>query len=270
MTITYASPTEIFAAVAPLAADPAAAAAFFDLDGTLAPIVERPEDARVPERTRELVERIAERYAGAGVITGREATEARRILGLERLTYVGNHGFEVLLPGEGEPEPAAALGDAAGRVGEFVAGLSSERLSGAQLRIEDKGAIQALHWRGAATEADAERVAFEIAAEAERAGLWTHRGRKVIELRPPVELDKGAGLRSVLRFVPARAAFYAGDDRTDIDAFAAMTALTEAGKLERAVRVAVVSDESPAAVAAAADLSVDGPEGFVSVLEALA
>lgn len=270
MTITYASPTEIFAAVAPLAADPARAAAFFDLDGTLAPIVERPEEARVPERARELVERIAGRYLSAGVVTGREAAEARRILGLEQLTYIGNHGFEILPPGAGEPEPAAELEGEAGRAGEFVSGLASERLSGAQIRIEDKGAIQALHWRGAGEEAEAERIALEIGAEAERAGLSTHRGRKVLELRPPVELDKGAGLESVLRFIPAKAAFYAGDDRTDVDAFTALAALTESGKLERAVRVAVVSEESPAEVAAAADLAVDGPDGFVAVLEALA
>jgi trehalose 6-phosphate phosphatase len=118
--------------------------------------------------------------------------------------------------------------------------------------------------------AEAVRIELVLGALAVRAGLGTLGGRKVLELRPRFELYTGAGLRSALRLIPAKAAFYAGDDRTDIDAFTALTALTEAGKLERAVRVAVVSGESPAALAAAADLSVDGPDGFVAVLEALA
>ncbi len=270
MGVTHASPTEISAALAPLSADPGRAAIFFDLDGTLAPIVDRPEDAAVPGRTRELVERIAGRYLSAGVVTGRRASEARRILGLDQLIYVGNHGFELMMAGHSEPEPAPALAGEADRAPRFVAALASDRLRSAGLRVEDKAAIQALHWRGADDEDAAERLAAEIGAEAEAEGLHTHRGRKVVELRPAVELDKGVGLRSVLRLLPAQSAFYAGDDRTDVDAFQALAEMASAGRLERAVRVAVISDETPAEVADAADLAVDGPEGFVAVLEGLA
>ncbi len=270
MSSPTSSPAEITIAIAPLAADPRRAAACFDLDGTLAPIIGRPEDAVVPSRPRELVGRIAERYAVAAIISGRQSLQARRILGLGALTYVGNHGFEVLHPGAEEPEPAPALEGMAGRAAEFVSGLAPDRLEGAELRLEDKAAIRALHWRGAADEERAEAIAYEIGAEAEAAGLFLHRGRKVLELRPPVELDKGDGIRALLEAARVDAAFYAGDDRTDIDGFRALGELVEEGVLDSAIRVAVVGDETPDEVSAAADLAVDGPEGFIAVLEALA
>ena len=267
---SLATPTEIFAAVAPLADEPRAAAVFFDLDGTLAPIVARPEDSGVPSRTRELVARIAGRYGLTGVVTGRRATDARRILGLEEITYVGNHGLELLGPDATGPEPVPALAGRETVAAEFARGIESERLRRAELRTEDKGAIVALHWRGASDLGRAERTAGEIEAEAEAAGLRTHRGRMVLELRPPVDVDKGDGISAALSGSGLSAAFYAGDDLTDADGFRALAGLRAEGELERAVRVAVLSEETPADVAEAADLAVPGPEGFVAVLEALA
>lgn len=266
----FATAAEIFDLIAPLAAEPLRGATFFDLDGTLAPIVARPEDSAVPSRTRELVGRIGERYGLAGVVTGRQALEARRILGLDQLIYIGNHGFEVLMPGEEEPEPAPALAGQETVAADFAADLDADRLAGAELRTEDKGAIVALHWRGADDVPGAESVAAGIASEAEDQGLHVHRGRMVLELRPPVELDKGAGLRSLLRHSPARTAFYAGDDRTDADAFRALGEMVAAEKLDGAVRVAVIAEETPPEVGEAADIAVEGPDGLISVLEALA
>jgi trehalose 6-phosphate phosphatase len=265
-----ATPSEIEAAVSPLVTEPGRAGALFDLDGTLAPLVDRPENTAVPAHTRELLERIAGRYALAGVVSGRQATEARRIVGLETLTYVGNHGFELLRPGDHRPQAAPALAGLQSRAAEFAAALDPGALARAGLRTEDKAAIVALHWRGAADEDAAEREANEIAAAAEAAGLHTHRGRMVLELRPPVAIDKGVALAALLAADPVDAVLYAGDDRTDADAFRALAGLVEEGRLARAVRVAVLAAESPAEVAAAADLAVDGPEAFVAVLEALA
>lgn len=271
MGVTYAGPADIYAAIAPLAAEPARAAAFFDLDGTLAPIVDRPEDAGVPSRTRELVERIGERYPLAGVISGRRAADAREILGLEGLTYIGNHGYEVLRPGADAAQPAPALAGEEETAAAFLRAVDVGRLEGAGLRTEDKGPIVALHWRGAADPTEAESAAAGIAADAEAAGLRTHRGRMVIELRPPVEIDKGIGLRGLLEVNQTiDAVFYAGDDRTDADAFGALGEMVASGALSATVRVAVVAEETPPEVAVSADLAVPGPEGFVAVLEALA
>lgn len=263
-------PAEISLALVPLAHAPARAAALFDLDGTLAPIVERPDAAAVPARTRELVARIADRFALAAVISGRRAADARRILGLEEVAYVGNHGFEVLAPGAGEVVPAPELAGHEEDAARFLAGLAPGALENGGLRVEDKGAIRALHWRGAAEEEAAGAQAEAIAARAEAAGLLTHRGRKVLELRPPVRLDKGNAVRALLARTNVEAALYAGDDRTDLDAFAALRALREAGQLETVLAVAVLAEETPLEVAELADLAVAGPEGFITVLEALA
>ncbi len=88
--------SEITSALSVLAEEPSDSAVFFDLDGTLAPIVDRPEDSAVPPGTRELVARIAGRYGLVAVVSGRRSLEARRILGLEQIAYVGNHGYELL------------------------------------------------------------------------------------------------------------------------------------------------------------------------------
>ena len=98
------------AAIEPLLAEPASAAVLCDLDGTLAPIVERPELARVPDAARVALARIADRYALTAVVSGRRATVAREIVGLEKLTYIGNHGFELLLPNAPEARSAPELG----------------------------------------------------------------------------------------------------------------------------------------------------------------
>src|SRR6478609_4318496 len=85
--------------LATLLTDPGSAAVLSDLDGTLAPIVARPELVEVPVRAREALERIASRFGLCAIVTGRRPEEARRIVGLDGIAYAGNHGFELLAPG---------------------------------------------------------------------------------------------------------------------------------------------------------------------------
>ena len=96
-----------------------------------------------------------------------------------------------------------------------------------------------------------------------------HWGRKVLEVRPPVVLDKGLGIATLLRGKELAAAMYVGDDTTDLDAFRGLRSLVESGSLACAVCVAVSSDEAPPGLAAEADLTVDGPGGVRELLEAL-
>src|SRR3954454_14846358 len=93
----------------PLRADPARSAILTDVDGTLAPIVERPEQAEVPPRAIELLAGLSERFGLVGCISGRQALEARRLVGLEGIAYAGTHGLELLLPHQGAPGLAPAL-----------------------------------------------------------------------------------------------------------------------------------------------------------------
>lgn len=256
--------------LARLREEPARTGILTDVDGTLAPIVARPEQAAVPDRATELLTRLSERYGLVGCISGRRAEEARRLVGVEGIAYAGNHGLELLLPGDEAPRFDPSLqgreGDAAG----FIAELGVEGLAEAGLRLEDKGPIQALHWRGAEDERDAEARAHEIAATAGRAGLELRWGRKVLELRPPGGGGKDAAVAALLATDGVTAVVYAGDDRTDLDAFRRLRELREGGELETAVCVGIVSDEGPPELAEEADLRVDGPAAWLALLEALA
>jgi trehalose 6-phosphate phosphatase len=257
-------------ALRPLTERPGEAAVLCDIDGTLAPIVERAEEATVPEATSRLLGRIARRYRVVACISGRGAAEARRIVGVGGIAYAGSHGAELLLPGQARAELVPAFATWADRVRDFALDRDSADLRMMRVRIEDKGAIVAFHWRGARDEAAALTAVQGIAAEAENAGFWTHWGRKVLEIRPPVPIDKGQAVRELLRRTPVRAAIFGGDDATDLDVYDTLAELRSEGQLDAAVCVGVRSDEGPPAIVERADLVVDGTPGFVQVLEVLA
>ena len=256
--------------IAPLRADPGSAAVLCDVDGTLAPIVGDPESAAVPEETRDALRALAGRYALVACVSGRRAIEARRLVGIDELTYAGNHGLELLAPRAEEAivDPAPTEGALTAR--EFVGELEGASLDGAGLRLEDKGPIQALHWRGAADEEAAERHAGEIAEAARKAGLEPHRGRKVLEIRPASGIDKGTAVERLLSGQRVERALFAGDDRTDLDAFRALRSLVAAGSLAAAVCIGIDSSEAPEELSREADAVVGGTEEFLGVLRALA
>jgi trehalose 6-phosphate phosphatase len=254
----------------PLTEDPGRAAIFCDIDGTLAPIVERAEDAHVREEVSVLLGRLARRYLLVACVSGRPAAEARRLVGVGGLAYAGSHGAELLDPGSKQPRLVPAFKSWEGRVRQFSTDHDTRELRLMRVRIEDKGPIAAFHWRGAPDE-DAARTRLEgLAQEAETAGFATHWGRKVLEVRPPVPIDKGQAVRDMVTRTGAAAAMFGGDDATDLDAFDALESLVQEGTLERAVRVGVSSPEGPSAIVERADLVVDGVSGFARVLEALA
>lgn len=254
----------------PLRADPGRAAVLTDVDGTLAAIAERPEGAAVPERASDLLRGLSERYGMVGCVSGRRAKEARRLVGVAEISYAGNHGLELLLPGEEEPQPDPSLLGRERDAAEFAAGLGGGELAELGLRLEDKGPIQALHWRGAADERAAEARAQEIAARAGRAGLDARWGRKVLELRPVGGGGKDTAVAALLAADGVSAAVYAGDDRTDLDAFRRLRELRDEGELELAVCVGVVSEEGPTQLGEESDLTVDGPGGWLEILGRLA
>lgn len=257
------------ARLAPLRREPERAAILTDVDGTLAPIVERAEEAAVPAAAREALAALSERYGLVGCISGRRAEEARRLVGLDSLAYAGNHGLELLLPGEDAVRPDPSVVGRETEAAEFLASLDGERLKFG-LRQEDKGPIQALHWRGSPEEAAAEARAHEIANEAGKAGLEPRWGRKVLELRPVGGGGKDGAVASLLADQRLDRATYAGDDRTDLDAFRRLRELQEEGQLSAAVCVGVLSAEAPAELVEESDVTVDGVRGWLAILEWLA
>jgi len=256
--------------LAPLLANPSEAAILSDVDGVLAPIVPRAEDAHVREETSVLLGRLARRYGCVACISGRSVADVRRLVGVGGIAYAGSHGAELLLPGSSRPRTIPAFKSWESRVRRFARGQDTPELRRVRARIEDKGPIVAFHWRGAPDE-DAARTHLEgLAQEAETAGFATHWGRKVLEVRPPVPIDKGQAVRELVTHANARTALYAGDDVTDLDAFDAFDELVAEGRVTAAVRVGIASDEGPRAIVDRADLVVEGTDGFARVLAALA
>src|SRR4051794_11230817 len=139
-------------AIAPLRADPSKAGVLLDIDGVLAPIVRHADDAHVPEPTRVPLIAVAKRYGLVACVSGRQATTARRIVSLGSITYVGNHGAELLRGGATEVEHDPELVAWAERVQRFAREAMTEELQRLRVRDEDKNVIAALHWRGAPDE----------------------------------------------------------------------------------------------------------------------
>jgi trehalose 6-phosphate phosphatase len=256
--------------LAPLKADPRHSAVLLDVDGVLAPIVRHADDAHVPEPTRVPLIAVAKRYGLVACISGRRATTARRIVSLGSITYVGNHGAEVLRGGRTEVELDPAVASWSPRMEAWAQEAWNEDLHRLRVRAEDKDVIRAYHWRGAPDETAAEEAVRKIAERAEKDGFVVHWGRKVLEVRPPVALNKGRGVERLLGETDMSAAVYVGDDNTDVDAFEALRRLTAEGRLQIGLCVGVRSDETPRELEAQADLLVDGPHGVRTLLSALA
>lgn len=229
-----------------LAAEPGRAAILLDVDGVLAPIVEVPHDAAVPEETQEELRRLHGRYALVACISGRSGADARRVVGVEELVYVGEHGLEL----------APEAGEWSGRLQTFAATVDWED-------VERKPLTVSFHYRRSENEDEALLMLNAVATRARHEGLVPHFGRKVLELRPPVGAHKGTAVASLLGERGIERALYAGDDTTDLDAFAALQAL------ELAVRVAVASPEGPTELREAADVVVGGPAELLQLLKRL-
>jgi trehalose 6-phosphate phosphatase len=253
----------------PLREAPGRSAVLLDVDGVLAPIVAQPGDAHMPETTRRPLIEVAKRYGTVACVSGRRASDARRIVAIGSIAYLGSHGSEVLRPGAIAPELDAELQAWTRRVQAFAHEAYGEKLRRLRVRLEDKEAIAALHWRGTPDEDESLAAIEDVAERAEAAGFATHWGRKVLEIRPPVRIDKGAGIVGLLADTDLEAAVYVGDDVTDLDAFRGLTELQERGRLGHAVRVGVRSDETPAELEEAADILVDGTDGVRLLLRAL-
>ena len=257
-------------ALAPLRADPLNSAVLLDVDGTLAPIVGTPEDAHMPETTRRPLIEVARKYGVVACVSGRRAADARRIVSLGTITYLGSHGSELLEPGKTTSVLDREMSAWAERVGRFATAAFTEEHRKLRIRVEDKQAIAAFHWRGAPDEELAREKVREIGRDAEAAGFHLHWGRKVLEIRPPLQIDKGIGIVKLLGSRDLAVAVYVGDDATDLDAFDGLDRLVERGRLGKALKVGVASDEGPSKLAEKADLMVDGTAGVRDLLRALA
>ena len=250
------------ATIAALAARPARTALLVDFDGSLSPIVERADDARPLPEAVSVLERLAGALGRVAVVSGRPVAFLTRFFGGEGVELVGHYGLERSVDGAYAVDP---------RVEPYLVAVAAatKELEARFPRalVEQKSGISVVaHWRPEpAREAEMLATAHELAA---RHGLAEWPARFAVELRPPVAVDKGDATRALVDGFDVAA--FAGDDRGDLPAFAALARATEEGRLARAVRIGVHSSEAPPELASAVDLLVDGPAGLVSLLARLA
>jgi trehalose 6-phosphate phosphatase len=256
-------------ALADVIAEPARALVAVDYDGTLAPIVERPEDARPAPGAVQGLAALADRVGACAVVSGRAALDAVALGGLDavpRLQVLGHYGLERWADGRLEaPAPVASVAVARRRLAELLADAP------AGVHLEDKHHSLVVHTRPAADPAGAlvaltapvRRLAAELALEVVP-------GRMVLEVRPP-GVDKGTALRALVAERRARAVIYIGDDVGDVPAFGVIDEVRQSGAA--GLKIASVDpalDDAPRELAVAADLILAGPAEVVTFLFALA
>lgn len=243
-----------------LRSDPSRALVALDYDGTLAPIVARPEDAVPAAGAVEVLTSLARRVGCVALVTGRPAQVVVDLGGMHAvpgLVVMGQYGAERWAAGRlTSSPPAPGLDEARAALAALVGRLDAE--------VEDKGLSLVVHTRNAAAGAQ-ERLAAPVGELARRTGLEVHHGRRVLELRPP-GFDKHSALLAVADPRPS-AVFFVGDDVGDGGAFDAVDEL-------RALAVPGLtvfsdSDEGPVSLRSRADLVVDGPAGVVALLRQL-
>ncbi|MCC5032768.1 trehalose-phosphatase [Streptomyces sp. WAC 00631] len=254
---------------------PERAVVALDFDGTLAPIVSDPGQARAHPGAVPALARLAPLLRSIAVITGRPADVAVRnggfsgVPGLEHLVVLGHYGAErwdavsaaVTAP---DPHPGVAA------VRAELPGVLDHNGARKGTWVEDKGRAVAVHTRRATDpQAAFEQLREPLTALAERHGLIVEPGRMVLELRPP-GIDKGVALTGYVRESGAGAVLYAGDDLGDLAAYAAVDELRSDGVPGLLVCSAAAAGEGAEELAERADVVVDGPEGVVNLLDALA
>lgn len=192
-------------------------AVFLDYDGTLTPIVDRPQDALLSPETRVVLEQLRQTHP-VGIISGRDLDDVRQMVGVEGIAYAGSHGFDILTP------DGHRIGQDEGWV-ELMAEVGSEleqKLDG--VTIEPKRYAVAVHYRGVDPESVPGIESVVREATARRSGLVVTGGKRIYEIRPDIPWDKGAALRHLLELLdltgPEVAPLYFGDDLTDEDALA--------------------------------------------------
>lgn len=235
-----------------------------DIDGTISRIAPTPESAVVEPAARAALQLLSETLALTGAITGRSALDARQMVGLDELVYSGNHGMELWRDGKLEQSPLAL------RYQPTINAVLDQLKSPGQfdgIFVENKVLTASIHYR-AVTDADnAEASILEELEHLIPSGeLVVTRGRKVIEIRPPVELSKGTSVAELADEYRLDGLIYLGDDVTDVDAFHALSRMRE--ELDIACfSIGVRNDPTPPEVIESADALVEGVDGVIELLQ---
>lgn len=196
-----------------------------DFDGTLAPVVEDPDAAAMPDRTERALSRLADRPAfDVAVVSGRRLADLRERVAADGCALAGNHGLEIARDGERWVHPEVA--DRRDEL-EHIRDVVTERVASIDgCHVEDKRLTVTVHFRRAAVGRDTV-TPLVASAVAETSAFEVVDGRQILEIRPTVEWDKGDAVRELAD--DRSTAVYVGDDATDEDAFAELPTLPRSG-----------------------------------------
>jgi trehalose 6-phosphate phosphatase len=239
------------------------AGVFCDFDGSLAPIVDDPNKARAIRGAGRVLEKLARRYAAVAVVSGRPVSFLAKRLHPRKVRLVGLYGIEERVGRSLRVLPEVRTARAS--IDRAAERLRAELADEQGVFIEHKGLAVSVHFRRARDKEETLERAIPIVDRiAKEEGLASvTRGRLVLEISPPVHVDKGDVVRRVIDEKKLAGAIVVGDDMGDLPTFSAIDGL------ELAIRVAVASDESPPELIAAADHVVGSPHELLDLLRSL-
>jgi len=218
-----------------------------DIDGTISGIAPTPDEAVVPDSMRKELVKLNEKFQLVAVISGRSVLNAREIVGVEGLLYVGNHGMEFLKNGRLSMDPQAEkYFHQIQKSGQKLKKGDLSQING--LIFEDKGICYSIHYRcSPSPENVREKILKTLQNDPECKNLKISEGRCLVELKPPVNCDKGTILNGIVDEYNLKKIIYLGDDITDVDAFNRLKELKNEGKIE-GEGILVRSNEIPSYV----------------------
>jgi trehalose 6-phosphate phosphatase len=237
-----------------------------DFDGTISPIVARPEDAHIVPRARAALAGLRDQLTVVAVVSGRGVEDLRARVGVDGLAYVGNHGLEIWNEATGRAELVKEARPWVPRLATVLEQLQSE-ISVPGVLIENKGVTASLHYRLAPDpEAARTRLLDILARRALTSGLRIEEGRMVINLLPPLTVTKGSAVTWLVREHQLGRVVYIGDDITDAHAFRALKVLEQANGEIKTLSIGVVGPETPASIRQLADAGLPSVNAVADLL----
>lgn len=238
----------------------------FDIDGTLSPIAPTSDAARLYPGVASLLERASE-YAHVAIMTGREIENGAALVNVDGLTYIGTHGLEwsdglpSLHPVEIVPEALAYV-----EPGKYLLDLVEEQLPELPgVIVQRKRFGGSIHYRLAPDAAYTRQKILSILEEpARRVNMRLSEGKRIVEVRVPLQVDKGQALRRFVQRFELRGVVFAGDDRTDLDAVLEIVRLRQEGTA--ALAIIVQHADTLPALLENGDMVVQGVEGMALLL----
>jgi trehalose 6-phosphate phosphatase len=241
----------------------------FDIDGTLSPIAPTPDEARLYPGVAALLEKATE-YAHVAIMTGRSVENGAAMINVEGLTYIGSHGAEW-----SEGLPSTHQIQVASETAPFIEparhllNLAEQKLAHIPgILIERKRIGGAVHYRLTADHEQTRQIILDTLREpAETHHLLLSEGKKVVEIKPAVAINKGLALRRLVQQFGLKGVIFAGDDRTDLDAILEISRLKQEGIA--AASIAVQHTDTLPDLLEKADVIVQEVDGMVQLLRDL-